>query len=84
MKTDYNTKTSEIEIKITSDHDHDNYITTQEFNQLKSENFIARLKQAILAIKSDIAISVKNREFDNKLQDITSNKNELNELSKQV
>ena len=32
-KTDYNTKISEIEKKIT-DHDHDKYITTQEFNKL--------------------------------------------------
>ena len=28
-KTDYNTKISEIENKITTDHDHDKYITTQ-------------------------------------------------------
>ena len=27
-KTDYNTKLSEIENKITADHDHDKYITT--------------------------------------------------------
>ena len=33
-KTDYNTKISEIENKITTDHDHDKYITTQEFNKL--------------------------------------------------
>ena len=32
-KTDYNTKISEIENKIT-DHDHDMYITTQEFNKI--------------------------------------------------
>ena len=29
-KSDYNTKISEIESKITTDHDHDKYITTQE------------------------------------------------------
>ena len=28
-KTDYNTKICEVENKITTDHDHDNYITTQ-------------------------------------------------------
>ena len=44
-KTDYNTKINEIENKIT-DHDHDKYFTTQEFNKLTSDNFTARLKQA--------------------------------------
>ena len=42
-KTDYNTKINEIEKKIT-DHNHDKYITTPEFNNLTSENFAARLK----------------------------------------
>ena len=32
-KTDYNTKISETENKITSDYDHGKYITTQEFNK---------------------------------------------------
>ena len=31
-KTDYNTKISEIENKIITDHDHDKYITTRELN----------------------------------------------------
>ena len=52
-KTDYNTKTNETKIKIT-DHDHDEYITTQVFNKLTAESFAARLKQANLATKSDI------------------------------
>ena len=43
-KTDYNTKIGEIESNITTDHDHDKYITTQEFNKLTSEGFTARLK----------------------------------------
>ena len=50
-KTDYNTKISEIENKITTDHDHDKYITTQEFNKLASEHFTAGLRQANLARK---------------------------------
>ena len=54
-KTDYNAKINAIEKKITTDHDHDKYITTQEFNKLTSENFAARLVQANLASKSDIA-----------------------------
>ena len=33
-KTDYNTKISEIQNKV-SDHDHDKYITTSEFNKRK-------------------------------------------------
>ena len=31
------------------------YITTQEFNRLLADNFIARLKQGNLASKNDIA-----------------------------
>ena len=43
--TGYNTRISEIENKIT-DHDHDKYIATLEFNKLTAENVAARLKQA--------------------------------------
>ena len=57
--------------KITTDHDHDKYITTQEFNKLISDNLTARLKQAYLTSKSDIVNFVKK---------IDLNKNELNEL----
>ena len=35
-------KINEIEKKIT-DHNHDKYITTPEFNKLTAENFAARL-----------------------------------------
>ena len=80
-KTDYNTKINEIEKKIT-DHDHDKYITTPEFNKLTGDNFAARLKQTNLARKNDIASFLKKTDFNNKLRDNTSNKNELNELSK--
>ena len=52
LRTDYNTKISEIENKV-SDHDHDKYITTSEFNQLTAENFKARLAQANLVTKKD-------------------------------
>ena len=37
----------------TTDHDHDKYITTQEFNKLTWEKFAVRLKQVNLASKSD-------------------------------
>ena len=40
-KTDYNPKILDIEKKVT-DHDHDKYITTSEFNKLTTENFPAR------------------------------------------
>ena len=62
-KTDYNTKISEIKNKITADHDHDKYITTQEFNKLASEIFTARLAQANLASKSDIDNVVKKADL---------------------
>ena len=51
-KTDYDKKISELEKKIT-DHKHDKYITTPEFNKLTAENFAARLAQANLITKID-------------------------------
>ena len=48
------------------------------------ENFATRLAQENLASKNDIANFVKKTDFDNKLKNVTSNKNELNELSKKV
>ena len=61
-KAEYNTKIGEIE-KIL-DHEHgQKYITTQERNKSTSENFEARLKQANLATKTDIADFVKKDRF---------------------
>ena len=71
-KSDYNTKINEIEKKIT-DHDHDKYITTQEINELTSENFVTRLAQANLASKNDIAALVKRSDFDDKLKNLNKN-----------
>ena len=51
-KTDYNIKISEIEKKIT-DHKHDKYITTPEFNNLAAGVFNARLARANLVTKKD-------------------------------
>ena len=42
--------------------------------------FSARLKPTKLANKSDIVNYVKKTDFDNKLKDVTTYKNELNEL----
>ena len=53
-KIDYNTRINKTERKI-SDHDHDKYITTPEFNKVTTENFPARLAQVNLASINDIA-----------------------------
>ena len=67
-KTNYDTKISGLENKLT-DHNHDKYITTSEFNTLAAYVFNARLVQANLITKTD---------FDSKLSShnrkISSNK----------
>ena len=63
--------------KKTTDHDHDKYIYTPEFNKLTAEHFSARVAQANVASKNDIANFVKKIDFDNKLKN-------LNELLKKV
>ena len=83
-KTDYKTKISEIENTMITDHDHDKYITIQDFNKLTSENFTVRLKQVNFQSKNDITNFIKKTDFDIKLKNVTSNKIELNELSKNV
>ena len=62
------TKISELEKKLT-DHSHDNYITTPEFNTLAARVFNAGLAQANLITKSDFdaQLTIFNRK-------ITSNK----------
>ena len=47
-----------MKLKRITDHDHNKYITTPEFNKLTSENFAARWKQANVVTKT---------EFDNKI-----------------
>ena len=81
VKNNCNTKNNEIEEEITYP-DHDKYITIQEFNKLTSENFAATLKQANSASKSDVASFVNKTDFNDKLKDVTSNENKLDELSK--
>ena len=53
-------------------------------NKLTLEKFASRLKQVNLASKTDIDNFAKKIDFNNQLQNFTSNKNELNELSKKV
>ena len=62
-KTGYNTNVAEIENKILG-RDQDNYINTQEFNKLMANNFAARLAQAKLATKANIADVKKETDFD--------------------
>ena len=57
-KTDYNTKITEIEKKLT-DHSHDKYITTTEFKKLATDAFNA--------VQSNL---VKETDFDNNLSDL--------------
>ena len=80
LKKQVDTKITEIEKKL-SDHDHDKYVTTPEFNTLAANVFNARLAQANLITKTD---------FDAKLSSlnrkITANKTRYslieNELKK--
>ena len=60
-KTDYNTNISDIEKKII-DHNHDQYITTPEFNTMAADDFNARL-----AAQTDV---IRKPEFDFKLKGI--------------
>ena len=62
-KTDHNTRFSEIENKINTDHDDDKYITTQECNKLMSEKFTTRLAKINLANKIDIPNFVKKTDL---------------------
>ena len=48
----YNTKITEIEKKLT-DHNHDTYITTPEFNTLTADVFNARLVLFNLITETD-------------------------------
>ena len=76
-KTAYQINISQIENKITTDHDHDKYITTEKFTKLTSNSFTARHKQ-------EIGNFVNKTDFDNKLKNITSNKKKSTELSEKV
>ena len=65
-------KINETEKKII-DHDHDKYITSREFHKLIPDNFMARLKQASLASKNDIADFGKKSYSDDKLKNLNKN-----------
>ena len=61
-RTNYKTKITDIEKKIT-DHNHDKYITTPEFNTLAADVFNARL-----AVQKNL---IRKPEFDFKLKGIS-------------
>ena len=66
-KADYNRKIAKIEKKIL-DHNHGKYVTTQEFNNLTVDIFVARLAQTKLTTKAGIADFVKETDFGKKLK----------------
>ena len=68
--------------KNSTDHDHDKYITMEEFNKLAAESFTARLAQANLLKENNLANFVKKTDFNYKLKDL--NKNESNDLTEKV
>ena len=80
-KTDYDAKISKIEKKVT-DHDHDKYITTSEFNKLTTENFIAILIQANLVTKRgfDAKLTSLNKKINSNKRKHLLIKNELEKL----
>ena len=59
---DYITNISKTEKQI-SDHEHDKYLTTPEFDNLNEENFAARLEQVNLASKNNIAALYKKTQI---------------------
>ena len=80
-ETIYDTKISELEKKI-SDHNHDKYVTTPEFNALAADVFNARLAQANLVTKTDfdVKLSSLNRNIISNKSKHLLVENELKEL----
>ena len=68
-KADYNNKVTEIENKLT-DHNHDKYITTPEFNKLTADVFNAKIAEANLATKT---------KFDSRLSSLNEKLQQINE-----
>ena len=81
-KTSYNAKITEIGKKFT-DHNHDKYITTPEFNTLAVDVFSVRLAQANLITKTDFDAKlsiIKRKITENKRKNLLVT-NELNKLT---
>ena len=84
-KTSYNTKITEIEKNLT-DHNHDNYILTSDFNKLAADVFNARLARANLVSKTifDNTVSNLNSEIEATKTANTSLKNLLKRPEKNL
>ena len=80
-KTDYGTKITEIEKKLT-DHKHDEYADSSEFNTLATNVFNTRIAQANLITKTDFdaKLSSLNRKITKNKSDHLLVQNELNKL----
>ena len=83
-KTDYNTKITEIEKKLTN-HNHDKYITTPEFNTLAADVFNARLARVNLVTKTDFdnsaqVLIVKSQQIKRKMSLLKTNLKSLKYL----
>ena len=80
-KRDYNTNIAEIDKKLT-DHNHEKYIITPEFNNLAGDVFNARLAQANLTTKTDFdaKLSRINRKITEKKPKNILAEYELNNL----
>ena len=61
-KTDYDTKITEIE-KLLTNHNHDKYITTAEFNTLAAGVFNARLSNLVTKTDFNAKLSSLNRKI---------------------
>ena len=69
-KNEYNKLIKKVNANQTTDHNHDEYITTHEFNKFTLENFYARLAQANLPNKNDIDNFVRKTDFGDKLKNL--------------
>ena len=80
-KTNYDTKVSEFEKKLT-DHNYNKYITTPEFNTLAASVFNARLAQANLITKTDFdaKLSSLNRKINSNKSKRSLIENQINQL----
>ena len=80
-KPDHDTDIGETEKKIL---DHDKYITAQEFNKLTADNFHARLKEADLTSKKNIADFLKKTDLGDWKNKNDNNNNVTSNKSKHV
>ena len=78
-KTDYNAKITEVDNKITN-HNHDEYITTPEFNKLAIDAFNVKIAQAKTKTDFDTGLLGLNRKITKNKSDHVLVNNELNNL----